>query len=128
MIKIDSQTDKRLIVKGALNNKDAYMLIDTGATAGLIDKAIVKKYGLLINKNHTVNLVGAGGKFTAYTCNTPFVIGGKQMYQFLIADIDAVADSIERQTGIRIQGLISLPQAKMVQMEIDTDDNYISIG
>ena len=128
MIKIDSQTDKRLIVKGTLNNKDAYMLIDTGATAGLIDKAIIKKYGLLINKNHTVSLVGAGGKFTAYTCNTPFVIGGKQMYQFLIADIDAVADIIERQTGIRIQGLISLPQAKMVQMEIDTDDNYINIG
>ena len=127
MEKIISESDKRLIVQGTLNGKKAYMLIDTGASAGIIDKPAVKKYGLSENKNHSVNMVGAGGAFKAYLCLTPLVIAQKQMYQFVIADLSSVVKSIKQQTGIEIAGIISLPQMKMLGIEIDTDDNFIKI-
>lgn len=74
MEKIISESDKRLIVQGTLNGKKAYMLIDTGASAGIIHKSNVKKYGLNENKNHSVNMVGAGGDFKAHLCLTPLLV------------------------------------------------------
>lgn len=127
MIKINSESEKRLIVQGTLNGKKAYMLIDTGASCGIINKPMVKRLSLDVNKNHSVNLVGAGGAFSAYLCKTPFILSGKPMYQFVIADISSVVESIRRQTGIEIAGIVSLSQAKIIGMSIDTDDNYITL-
>lgn len=125
---LQSETDKRIIVKGQLNGKDAYMLIDTGAVAGIISKDIVKGYNLQVNKSKKFNMEGAGGKFNAYLCETPLVIGNKLMYQFLIADIRNLVKSIQRETGIEIVGIISLPQMKGVNIDINTKANYINIG
>ena len=72
-------------------------------------------------------LVGAGGEFQAHYCNTFANLAGKQVPQFLIADIDNVAASIKRETGISIQGVLSLSQMKMAGIQIDANDNLIII-
>lgn len=125
---LHSESDKRIIVQGTINGKKAYMLVDTGASCGLLDKSAVKEYKLAVNKYRTVNLVGAGGKFKASMCDTPFIIAGKPIYQFVVSDISDVVNSIKRQTGIEIAGIIGLAQMKMMGISIDTDDNYIEIG
>ncbi len=124
---LHSESDKRLIVRGTLNGKDACFLVDTGASCGVCNKSTVKKYGLNVNKHHKVNLVGAGGAFTAYVSNTPFLLADKPIYQFVVSDIGDVVNSIKRQTGIEIAGIIGLAQMKMMGISIDTDDNYIEI-
>lgn len=125
MKKIKSLTDKRLIVTAKLNGKDANFLIDTGATAALVSESIKKKYGLEVGRKFHRPLVGAGGSFTAYYCNTTAILEGKTLTQFLIADIRNVAESIRQETGITIHGIISLPQMQFVGMQIDTKDNTI---
>ena len=125
---LQSESDKRIIVSGTINGKKAYMLVDTGASCGLLDKSAVKEYKLAVNKHRTINLVGAGGAFTAYVSNTPFILGNTPLYQFVVSDISDVVNSIKRQTGIEIAGIIGLSQMKMMGMAIDTDDNYIEIG
>lgn len=125
---LHSESDKRLIVKGILNDKDAYFLVDTGASCGICNKSAAKKYSLQVNKNRKVSLVGAGGAFTAYVSNTPFILADKEMWQFVVADISDVVNSIKRQTGIEIAGIIGLNQMRMAGISIDTDDNYIEIG
>lgn len=127
MLEIKSKSDKRLIVEGVINSRKVYMLIDTGATAGLLSKDIQKPYKLKMRK-HTITLAGAGGTFKAEHCDTPLLLGRTMIYQFYVADISDVVASIKRQTGIEIQGIISLPQCKLAEMEIDTDDNLIRIG
>ena len=127
MIKIQSESEKRLIIQGLLNDKKVYMLIDTGASIGMFHKDAVKKYGLVMS-GHSVNLVGAGGAFSAKVCNTPLMVSGKPLYQFVVSDIKDVVNSIERQTGIRIAGIIGLNQMKLLNMAIDTDDNFVEIG
>lgn len=126
MIQINSKSSKRLIIEGIVNGKAANFLIDTGASVGLIDDTQVKKYGLLIGKRFNGTLVGAGGEMCNIRhCNTFVEIGGKSIPQFLIADIEGVVKSIERETGIKILGIISLPQMKMVGMNVDSNDNLI---
>ena len=124
---LKSESDKRLIIQGHINDKRAYMLIDTGATVGMFHKKAVKSYKI-VTSNHSVNLVGAGGAFTAYVSNTPFLLADKPIYQFVVSDISDVVNSIKRQTGIEIAGIIGLNQMKMMGISIDTDDNYIERG
>lgn len=128
MIELKSKSTKRLIIEGIVNGKAANFLIDTGASVGLIDDTQVKKYGLLVGKRFNGTLVGAGGEMCNIKhCNTFVEVGGKSIPQFLIADIEGVVKSIERETGIKILGIISLPQMKMVGMNVDSNDNLIII-
>lgn len=128
MEKFKSESDKRLIVSATLNGRNAYFLIDTGASVGIIDKGSVKEYGLSAGKAFPGTLVGAGGEMKGVRyCNTPAMLKGKQVPQFVLADISSVISSIRKETGIRITGIISLPQMKMVGMQIDANDNEIII-
>lgn len=126
--KIFFETDRRPIVKGTLDGKPAFVLVDTGATAGILDSSCEKIYGLKVNRRHPVRMVGAGGEFKAYLCETPLMLGGKPVYQFCMADISGVVASIRRETGIEIAGLVSLPQMKTLGIDIDTDDGYLVMG
>lgn len=126
MIKLTSSSDKRLIVEGKVNDKIAYFLIDTGASVGLIDYDQRKKYDLQKGKPYAGTIVGAGGEMSnVYYCNTFVNVEDRTIPQFLLADISDVVNSIERQTGIKILGIISLPQMKMCNISIDCNDNEI---
>lgn len=125
---LKSESDKRIIIKGMLNGKAAYILVDTGATCGIFAKTSVKKYGLKVSNTKFINLVGAGGSFRAYICDTPLILANRPMYQFAVADISSIVSSIKNETGIEIAGLISLPQMKAMNITIDTDDNYVKVG
>lgn len=127
MIKIVSESSVRMIVAGKLNGKTAYFLIDTGAVHGLIDKWAVKKFDISVDRRRELQMVGAGGSFKSYVVLTPLELAGRKVYQFCTADISGVVASIQRETGIKIAGLIGLNQCRNLHISIDTDDHYISL-
>lgn len=128
MEQIKSLSEKRLIVECLVNDKKAYFLIDTGASVALIDKSKKKKFGLLEGRRFPGTIVGAGGEMSGINyCNTFAYLAGKTIPQFLLADISNVRDSIKRETGLEILGIISLPQMKMAGIQIDANDNLIII-
>lgn len=123
-MRIKSLSEKRLIVEGKVNNKTAQFLIDTGACIGLIDEDKVKEYGLLRGKRYSGKLVGVGGEMdNVRHCDTFVHIEDRVIPQFLLADISEVVKSIMRETGVEILGIISLPQMKLVGMNIDANSN-----
>lgn len=122
-----SESDKRIIVRGEINGLPACMLVDTGAVAGILSKDIAKKFGLQVNKGKKFKLQGAGGDFDACLCETPLMLGGRPIYQFLVADISNLVDSIRKETGVEIAGIISLPQMRGLNIRINTHANYITI-
>lgn len=128
MERINSLSDKRIIITAKMNGRDAKFLIDTGATVGVISRNIQKKYGLSIGRKFPKPLVGAGGEFDAFYCNTPAYIGNRPITQFLLADISGVVESVKSQTGMEIQGIISLAQMRMVGMTINTNDNTVTVA
>lgn len=128
MEKIRSLSDKRLIVECTVNGRQGNFLVDTGASVGLIAEDRVRKFGLLEGRRYPGTLIGAGGEISGVRyCNTLANLKGKDIPQFLIADISAVRESIRRETGVEILGIISLPQMKIAGMQVDANDNLIII-
>ena len=127
---MQSLSNKRLIVEATINGYTAPFLIDTGATVGLIDRNRVNEFRINEGPKYNGTLVGAGGKMRGvrYCYSLAVLEDGeksKPIGQFLLADIDDVVKSIEASTGIRILGIISLPQMKVAGMRIDTNSNLI---
>lgn len=128
MITINSKSDKRLIVEGLVNGKTANFLIDTGASIALIDRNQRKDYGLVGRLRYPGTIIGAGGELkNLKICDTFVKIEHKLISQFVMADINSIVKSIKRETGIEILGIISLPQMKFVGINIDANDNVITI-
>lgn len=128
MKQFKSLSDKRLIIEAEVNGKKGFFLIDTGASVGLIAEDKVKKFDLVRGRKYPGSLVGAGGEMEdVYYCNTLVRFGGKDIPQFLITDISGVRNSIERETGIEILGIIGLSQMKITSMQVDANDNMIII-
>lgn len=128
MKQFKSLSDKRLIIEAEVNGKKGFFLIDTGASVGLIAEDKVKKFDIVRGRKYPGSLVGAGGEMEdVYYCNTLVRFGGKDIPQFLITDISGVRSSIERETGIEILGIIGLSQMKIASMQVDANDNMITI-
>lgn len=121
---IKSLTDKRIIVQATMCGKEINLLVDTGASVGIISENLK---GIKYGRRYNGTVVGAGGEMDVFYCNTSVVLNGKIIPQFLIANIDGVIDSIEKETGVTIEGILSLYQMKMYDVEIYTKDNLIKI-
>lgn len=88
----------------------------------------MKKYGLIKGSKFNGTLVGAGGEINStHVCNTFVHLKDKTISQFLLTDIENIVDSINRETGIKILGIIGLPQMKFTGINIDANDNLIII-
>ena len=128
MKQFKSLSDKRLIIEAEVNGKKGFFLIDTGASVGLIAEDKVKKFDIVRGRKYPGSLVGAGGEMEdVYYCNPLVRFGGKDIPQFLITDISGVRNSIERETGIEILGIIGLSQMKIIGLQVDANDNMITI-
>jgi predicted aspartyl protease len=126
MKRIKSESEKRLIVQGTVNGKIAYFLIDSGASVGMMDYDQRKDYDLAVGRRFNGTIIGAGGEMrNVKHCDTFVHIKDRVIPQFLLADIGGVVESIKKETGIEILGIISLPQMKMVGLSLDCNDNEI---
>lgn len=113
-------SDKRPIVECTIGGKLAAFLLDTGASVAFIDRTYINTYALTEGKKYHGKVVGAGGEMRGVRFCPSFVTlpNGKDVAQFLLADISAVRASIKEETGIDIVGIISWPQMKMAGITI----------
>lgn len=125
-MRIKSESEKRLIIEGKVNDKTAYFLVDTGASVGLISKHAEKEYKLSKGRKYSGTLIGAGGEIkNVHHCDTSAIFQGREIPQFLFADIDNVIKSIKRETGIEILGIVSLKQMSIIGLNIDVNSNEV---
>lgn len=128
MERVKSKSSKRLIIEGQVNGKDAYFLIDTGASVAILDDNQSRRYGLEKGRKFPSPVVGAGGEMKdVYYCTTMVDYFGKKIPQFLMADLKHVVKSVENETGLKILGIVSLPQMRIAGLGIDANDNEIII-
>jgi hypothetical protein len=114
-------SDKRPIIECKIGGKPAAFLLDTGASVAFIDREFINEYALAEGKRYHGSIVGAGGEMRGVRYCNSFVTlpNGKDVAQFLLADISNVRESIEAETGIDIVGIISWPQMKMVGITLN---------
>ena len=126
MERIESKSEKRLIVEGSVNGKAACFLVDTGASVGMMDYDQREDYDLAEGRRFNGTIIGAGGEMrNVRHCDTFLILQNKVIPQFLLADISNVVESIVRETDIKILGIISLPQMRMCGISLDCNDNLI---
>jgi hypothetical protein len=114
-------SDKRPIVECLIGGKPAPFLLDTGAALALIDREYINTYALTEGKKYHGKIVGAGGEMRGVRYCNSFVTlpNGKDIGQFLLADISAVRESIKEETNVEIVGIISYPQMQFGGIILD---------
>lgn len=128
MERIKSLSEERIIIEATINGEVACFLIDTGASVGMIDYCQHNDYGLKVGRKYSGTIIGAGGRMkNVRHCDTFVELKGKVIPQFLFADISSVVESIERETGVKILGIIALPQMKWAGIGVDANSNEIIV-
>lgn len=123
-------SDSRPLVEVEINGRPAVMLVDTGSSTGLIDINQMDEYGFsLMAKTDMVIISIAEKQCESYRVRDLWVrLEGIAIYQFLATDISLVVESIYKETGYRISGIIGYDQIKNAEIKIDASNNQIKIG
>ena len=123
-------SDSRPLVEVEINGRPAVMLVDTGSSTGLIDINQMDEYGFSLMAKTDMVISSIGGKrCESYLVRDLWVrLEGIALYQFLATDISLIAESIHKETGYRISGIIGYDQIKNAEIKIDASDNLITIG
>ena len=123
-------SESRPLVEVEINGRPAVMLVDTGSSTGLIDINQMDEYGFSLMAKTDMAISSIGGKrCESYRVRDLWVrLDGIDVYQFLATDISLIAESIHKETGYRISGIIGYDQIKNAEIKIDASNNQIKIG
>ena len=123
-------SDSRPLVEVDINGRPAVMLVDTGSSTGLIDINQMDEYGFSLMAKTDMVIISIGEKqCESYRVRDLWVrLEGISIYQFLATDISLVVESIYKETGYRISGIIGYDQIKNAEIKIDASNNQIKIG
>lgn len=123
-------SDRRPLVEVEINGRPAVMLVDTGSSTGLIDINQMDEYGFSLMAKTDMVIISIGEKqCESYRVRDLWVrLEGISIYQFLATDISLIAESIYKETGYRISGIIGYDQIKNAEIKIDASNNQIKIG
>lgn len=119
------ESNIRPIIKGKIGELEAYFLLDTGSNIALLDQSQLDRFKLEKDSAFPGTIIGAGGSLEAYYCTNKVNIGSKELDQFILADISQIRNSIKRETGINILGVISYPQIQSLNIILNPAINEI---
>lgn len=124
-------SEKRAIVEAKINGKKAELLVDTGASINILSKSKEKEFNFSCGKI-IGSMVGAGVGSESDTYLLDFKskveLSGFQIHQFAVGNLDSATESIKRETGISIDGIIGIPGIKQLELQINLSLNEIKVG
>ena len=119
------------IVKGIMNGKKAYFLLDTGSDVTLLNIGDAKKYGFSYRNRNDLRgyrLSGLGKSTTELLgiYNVDLQLGSQKINDvFLAYDISNIIRSLNAGTSIEINGIIGSKALKRHGFVIDYDLNEV---
>lgn len=123
-MEIRFESRKRPVVAARLNGKEYHFLLDTGASVGLIDKGV---RGLHPSARKVRIVDASGDEIRCPVLGDTVEIGGKRITQFIASDLSGVRSSIQRETGLRIDGIIGYGQMQAIGAVMDTSKGTLTI-
>ena len=118
----------RPLIEVFINGEKTAMLIDTGSSLNIICSKKLSRYGIdAKNVNRTVNTIS--GKSEVYLISkTDIQVKDRTLHNFYSVDILKSCESIERETGIEVVGILGTPAIKELGMVIDLSRGIITIN
>ncbi|MEO0895750.1 MAG: aspartyl protease family protein [Bacteroidota bacterium] len=119
------------IIKGTLNGKKAYFLLDSGADVTLLDESTAENFGFKTVKVPGANKiqgVNRGAHEVEEAKKAEMKLGTQHIkYQFKTFNISHLANSIMNKTGYRICGIIGSDVMKKYGFIIDYSNHKVLI-
>ena len=121
-----SDISKVPIIKAKLNNKDCYLMIDTGASISILDIAQIEKYNFKLLKYNN-DVLGVGGKSKYYELRDVNVkIDSLNLNNsFKGNNLNDLVKIIELNSGLTIVGILGSDVFKEQGFKIDYLTNSI---
>ncbi len=115
--------DNFIYLKGAINELDGLNLVfDTGSSANVIDRDLVRKIRLPSGKRLPTLGAGASRSFFLYP-RSRMKIGQLLLKDFVMIGLSL--QGITDKTGYRVDGLVGIPLAQKMLISINYQDNLI---
>jgi len=120
------------IVRAEINGKKAFFLIDTGSSVSLINSSELKHFDLrAANLNDRRKAVGFNGdkEWMKKVVNAELILGEHFTYRdFYSMDLDVIVSSIQKETNMRISGIIGTDFLKRHRSIIDYNKRYLTLA
>ena len=121
------------IIKGHLNGKKAYFLLDTGSDLSFLNSQDEKNYAFKIDrkaKNHIQFAGISGNMYGVKKVEMAKLRLGTQMIlaRYMSYDMQNIVDSFEKRTGKKISGIIGSDIMKNYGFKIDYEKRLVGIA
>ena len=118
------------IVKGVLNGKMAYFLLDTGSDLTILDAGSARKYGFktIQSKGKVLMIEGLGGShrdFRRATGLKLFMDESLIYTHFFAFDLSNIVNSLNANTGMKIVGIIGSDVMRKYGFKIDYGNKLV---
>lgn len=115
------------IIEAVVNGVTVNMLIDTGASANIINSESVYKFkgAKMYGEKHLVT-VGSNTRANSLR-NVEAAVKGRQVSDFISLDLTGLQSSIQAETGIEIAGILGTPAIKELGMVIDLRRGIVTL-
>ena len=117
------------IVKGTVNGKAAYFILDSGASVSILDYNQLSDYNIKSVGVSDVGVVGYGGSdFKSYDIDNPTIfMGNERMGQdFNARDIKTIVNTVSKNSKYKIIGIIGNNNISSSKLILDFKNNKIT--
>ena len=119
------------IVKGILNGKMAYFLLDTGSDLTIMDTRSARKYGYKIiqGRSRAMMIEGLGGSYKDFKRATGlklFMDESLIYTHFFAFDLSNIVNSLQTNSGMKIAGIIGSDVMRKYNFKIDYGNKLVS--
>ncbi|MCG8321386.1 MAG: aspartyl protease family protein [Cytophagales bacterium] len=119
------------IVKGVLNGKTAYFLLDTGSDLTILDTGSARKYGYKIiqGRSRAMMIEGLGGSYRDFkrAIGLKLFMDESLIYtHFFAFDLTNIISSLHANTGMKVVGIIGSDVMRKHGFKIDYGNKLVS--
>lgn len=120
--------EEKPIIEILINGEKYNVLVDTGSSINILSKGVVKQNKMRLRTYYSGNIQSATTEVKArHVDKAKITLGGENIYQFVMVDIEDLSNNILQSTGIKIAGVLGTPAIKEIGMIIDLKQGVITI-
>ena len=120
--------EEKPIVEILINGEKHNVLVDTGSSINILSKGIVKQNKMRLRTYYSGNIQSATTEVRArHVDRARITLRDKNIYQFVMVDIEDLSNNILQSTGIKIVGILGTPAIKQLGMIIDLSRGIVTI-
>lgn len=120
--------EEKPIIEILINREKYNVLVDTVSSINILSKGVVKQNKMRLRTYYSGNIQSATTEVKArHVDKARIMLCDKNIYQFVMVDIEDLSNNILQSTGIEVVGILGTPAIKELGMVIDLSRGIVTI-